>query len=100
MARFDWWREAGPDKTSAQAIVDRVQAEWRAEQRRGHVADTGYRPDERHHEAPEHLPGVDEAHRIMQEHRGCRADECRHKYSAWRVLIEAGHVKPDTSRSY
>ncbi|WP_330228595.1 hypothetical protein OHA40_20980 [Nocardia sp. NBC_00508] len=47
---FDWWREAEPEDTSPQAIIDRVQAEWRAERRRDRIraaqaepADTGLR---------------------------------------------------------
>lgn len=100
MARFDWWREAEPDETSAQAIVDRVQAEWRAERDRRRTPGMRYWPDGWPHEAPEHPLSVDEAHKIMQRHRGCRTDECPRKDSAWRTLIEAGHVKPDPRRSY
>jgi hypothetical protein len=100
MVRFDWWREAEPDETSVQAIVDRVQAEQRAEQRREHVAGVGYWPNGWPHEAPEQPSSVDEAHRIMQRHRGCRIDGCLRKRSAWRTLIEAGRVKPDPHRNY
>ncbi|UAK34656.1 hypothetical protein K8O92_12905 [Nocardia asteroides] len=31
---FDWWRDAEQDDMSAQAIIDRVAAEWRAARER------------------------------------------------------------------
>ncbi|WP_069160054.1 hypothetical protein [Nocardia altamirensis] len=102
---FNWWREAGPDGTSAQEIVDRVQAEWRAERRRNrakgdHPADTSMWPQGWPHEAPDYDLGVLEAHKIMQQHRDCRADTCPRKATARRALIAAGRMKPDTSREY
>jgi hypothetical protein len=50
------------------------------------------------HDTPGRLLTVDEAHREMQVHRNCRLDGCVRKAAAFSVLIEAGRVKPDTSR--
>ncbi|WP_067475513.1 hypothetical protein [Nocardia amamiensis] len=105
MVGFDWWREAEPDETSPQAIIDRVQAEWRAERRRERLraeqaesGDVGLRPTGWPHEAPDHPLSVSEAHWTMQRHRGCRADQCPRKAAARQTLIDAGRMVPDTSR--
>ncbi|MEU2035355.1 hypothetical protein [Nocardia amamiensis] len=65
---FNWWREAEPDETSAQAIIDRVQDEWRAERRRERIraeqptepADARLWPRGWPHEAPDHPLSVPE----------------------------------------
>ncbi len=102
MMAFNWWREAEQDDTSPQAIIDRVQAEWRAGRRheriRAEQPDIGPRPTGSPHEAPDHELSVSEAHWIMQRHRGCRADQCPLKQVARRTLIDAGRMRPDTSR--
>ncbi|MFI2284366.1 hypothetical protein [Nocardia beijingensis] len=41
---------------------------------------------------------VTEAHQTMQRHRACRADQCPRKAAARQTLIDAGRMKPDTSR--
>jgi hypothetical protein len=99
---FNWWREAEPDETSAQAIINRVTAEIRAEQSqaqaRVRLHDDSMWPSGWPHEAPERPLDVPEAHQIMQQHRTCRADQCPRKEAARRTLIDAGRMKPDTSR--
>ncbi|WP_454196618.1 hypothetical protein [Nocardia sp. Marseille-Q1738] len=104
---FSWWREAEPDETSAQAIIDRVQDEWRAERRRERIraeqakpADARLWPTGWPHEAPDHPMSVSEAHATMQRHKGCRADQCQRKAAARQTLIDAGRMVPDTSREY
>jgi hypothetical protein len=52
------------------------------------------------HSAPEHDLSVNEAHRTMQRHRGCSRDDCPRKEAAFRVLVEAGRVRPDSGRLY
>jgi hypothetical protein len=103
---FNWWRET--DDMSAQAIIDRVQAEWRAGQRRqqSRAEQSAPGPGTRlqlvgsPHAAPERPLNVDEAHREMQRHRECRTDQCPLKAAARHTLIEAGHITPDPSRNY
>ncbi|MFE9323951.1 hypothetical protein ACIHDR_21605 [Nocardia sp. NPDC052278] len=102
---FNWWREAESDGTSVQAIVDRVQAEWKAERQRidakdARPTDAAFWPSGWPHDAPEVPLSVNEAHMTMQRHRGCRADECPRKAAARQTLISAGRMKPDTSREY
>ncbi|KZM68410.1 hypothetical protein AWN90_11045 [Nocardia terpenica] len=105
MMGFDWWRrdtETTTPGVSVQEIVSRVQAERReqvqAEDAR--AADAGLWPNGWPHEAPDHPLSVTEAHKTMQRHRGCRADGCPRKAAAWRTLIAAKKVKPDSSRAY
>lgn len=99
---FNWWREEDSDSASVQELVDRVQAEWRTEHRRERVR--AEQPDARlwptgwPHEAPEHPLSVPEAHQTMQHHRQCCADQCPRKAAARQVLIDAGRMRPDTSR--
>ncbi|MGK8557759.1 hypothetical protein [Nocardia gipuzkoensis] len=99
---FNWWREAEQDDTSAQAIIDRVQAEWRAGRRYERIPaaqpDAELRQAGSPHEAPDHELSVGEAHWIMQRHRECRADQCPRKKAARQTLIDAGRMRPDTSR--
>ncbi|MGQ4600026.1 hypothetical protein [Nocardia sp. R6R-6] len=98
---FDWWRNAEPDETSPQAIIDRVQAEWRAQ--RATQTNPGHRPTGSPHEAPEqpeHPLSVPEAHATMQRHRGCRTDTCPRKAAAQQALIDAGRMIPDTTRGH
>lgn len=100
---FNWWRDGDADGPSVQEIVDRVQAEWRAERRRIEAADCKpgnmtMWPNGGPHEAPEQPLSVAEAHRTLQRHRACRADDCPRKAAAKHTLIAAGRMKPDTSR--
>lgn len=99
---FNWWREPEPDDTSVQAIIDRVQDEWRAQRRRERVRtelpDAGVWPTGWPHEAPDHPLTSPEAHLTMQRHRDCRTDQCPRKAAARQVLIDTGRMKPDTSR--
>ncbi|WP_054816883.1 hypothetical protein [Nocardia arizonensis] len=50
------------------------------------------------HDAPAEPLTADEAHHEMQVHRTCRLDGCARKTAAFRTLIEAGRVTPDTGR--
>ncbi|MGW6423027.1 hypothetical protein ACWF82_10160 [Nocardia sp. NPDC055053] len=50
------------------------------------------------HDAPDRPFTADEAHREMQVHRNCRLDGCVRKAVAFRTLIDAGRVTPDSSR--
>ncbi|GAA1636071.1 hypothetical protein GCM10009764_68300 [Nocardia ninae] len=93
---FNWWREAEPDGMSVQEIVDRVQAEWRAERRRVESHGTGPGP----HDAPDQPLTVSDAHWTMQRHRGCRIQDCPRKAAARQVLIAAGRMSPDPAREY
>lgn len=52
------------------------------------------------HDAPDFPVTVAGAHRIMQQHRACDRQDCRRKAVAYRVLVEARHIKPDTGRTY
>ncbi|GAA5077377.1 hypothetical protein GCM10023319_14630 [Nocardia iowensis] len=95
---FNWWRDSESDGTSVQDIVDRVQAEWRAERRSVRAEDAGLWPHRWPHAAPEYPLSVSEAHRIMQQHRGCRVSDCPRKAAARQALIDAGRMRPDPSR--
>ncbi|WP_069160135.1 hypothetical protein [Nocardia altamirensis] len=100
---FNWWREAEADDTSVQAIVDRIQEEWRAERRRQQVraelSDAVAPHTVWPHEAPDRPLGISEAHAAMQLHKECRADQCPYKAAARQTLIDAGRMKPDVSRN-
>ncbi|MGW4715592.1 hypothetical protein [Nocardia sp. NPDC004260] len=50
------------------------------------------------HDAPDHALGVEEAQMTMLRHRACRVGECPRKTAAWRVLVEAGRIRPDAGR--
>ncbi|MEU2039131.1 hypothetical protein [Nocardia niwae] len=97
---FNWWRDGEQDDMSAQAIIDRVTAEWRAARERmgTEQPDAALWPTGWPHEAPETPLSVTEAHLTMQRHRTCRADQCPRKAAARQTLIDAGRMKPDTSR--
>ncbi len=97
---FNWWRESEPDETSAQAIVDRVQAEWRAErQRLAAVSDGDGGAGLGAHAAPDEELTIEQAHRETQTHRNCLAEECPKKRAAFQRLVKAGRVVPDSARS-
>ncbi len=51
------------------------------------------------HEAPERPLSVNEAHLTMQRHRGCLREECPRKQAAYQALVEAGRIRPDSSRA-
>lgn|GEM_PF-5410778 len=48
---------------------------------------------------PDHPLSLHEAHRTMQRHRGCLRENCARKQVAYQVLVEAGHIRPDVSRT-
>ncbi|MEV6280167.1 hypothetical protein [Nocardia sp. NPDC051832] len=52
------------------------------------------------HDAPDHPLGTLEAHHVMQRHRDCTVDGCRHKAAAFYTLVAAGRIRPDSSRSH
>ncbi|MFI9506979.1 hypothetical protein [Nocardia sp. NPDC052566] len=43
---------------------------------------------------------IDQAHQIMRVHRACATDYCRRKDLAFKALVEAGRVVPDSSRHH
>ncbi|MFE7741970.1 hypothetical protein [Nocardia sp. NPDC057455] len=49
------------------------------------------------HTHPDHPLTITEAHRIMQQHRGCRAANCPRKTSALSCLVRAGKLVPPAS---
>ncbi len=51
------------------------------------------------HGVPTWALSLQEAHRHLQQHRECQIDECPRKAYAWRLLIEAGKVRPDSTRT-
>ncbi|MEU2042958.1 hypothetical protein [Nocardia niwae] len=80
-----------PEGRSVDEITRRVRME------RG-AMDTALWPMGFPHDAPDHAMGVGEAQMTMQRHRACRVGECPRKTAAWRVLVEAGRIKPDAGR--
>ncbi|MEU2042490.1 hypothetical protein [Nocardia niwae] len=48
------------------------------------------------HRPPEQPFTVEQAHRVMQGHRPCRADACPRKRAAFRTLVASGRVIPDS----
>ncbi len=51
------------------------------------------------HDAPVGPLTPDHAHTIMQMHVECRVDDCPRKRAAFRTLVEAGRIKPDSGRT-
>lgn len=49
------------------------------------------------HTHPDHSLTIAESHRIMQQHRGCRAVTCPRKASALSCLVRAGKLVPPVS---
>jgi hypothetical protein len=58
----------------------------------------GFRQRADPHAAPRRQMTVAEAHLIMQRHRGCSRDDCTGKQAAYRILVEAGRLQPDSGR--
>ncbi|GAB2728766.1 hypothetical protein [Nocardia thraciensis] len=52
------------------------------------------------HTAPGRPFTVPQAHAAMQQHRACRQEDCPRKRAAYRTLVEARHIKPDSGRTY
>jgi hypothetical protein len=52
------------------------------------------------HEAPTHPLNAIGAHQIMQQHRRCDRQDCPRKAVAYRVLVEAKRIRPDSGRNY
>ncbi|WP_280333111.1 hypothetical protein [Nocardia wallacei] len=96
-----WLRRTGHGRNHAYAIIDRIAAE-RARQHiqaeDARTADAGGWPNNNPHAAPSMPLTVPEAHGVMQRHRGCTVDHCPLKFAAYRILVEAGRIKPDSSR--
>lgn len=63
-------------------------------------ADAGMWPNGWPHEAPDEPLSILDAQKTMQRHRGCRREDCPRKNAAWYTLVEAGRIKPDSSRAY
>ncbi|MEU0543970.1 hypothetical protein [Nocardia sp. NPDC005978] len=77
-----------PDRLSVERIRQRISNE-----------DTGstdllLRRSDWSHGAPDNPLGLYEAHRTMQQHRRCTVAECPRKAAAFRLLIDAGRIKP------
>ncbi|WP_157186419.1 hypothetical protein [Nocardia jiangxiensis] len=51
------------------------------------------------HTAPPRPFTVAQAHRVMQLHRACHRDECPRKRTAYRTLVEAQRLRPDSGRT-
>ncbi|WP_024802891.1 hypothetical protein [Nocardia sp. BMG51109] len=81
---FDWWRNRA-DENSVREIRERIEREQQA---------VGWT-----HEAPDQPLAVDDSHRILQQHRDCDVKDCPRKRAAWQTLVEAGRIKPDSSRT-
>lgn len=77
---FDWWRTND----------DHIRQE----------ADTRIRTVDRLHEPFDHPLTVEQAHRIMQQHKRCLMDNCLLKQAAWQTLVDFGKIKPDSGRTY
>ncbi|MBB5913185.1 hypothetical protein BJY24_002052 [Nocardia transvalensis] len=52
------------------------------------------------HAAPPRPFTVAGAHKVMQQHKDCRREECPRKAAAWRTLTDARRIRPDSGRSY
>ena len=50
------------------------------------------------HDAPARPFTAAQAHRVMQAHRTCRRQECPRKRAAYRTLVRAGRLHPDSGR--
>ncbi|GAB2684091.1 hypothetical protein GCM10027089_00720 [Nocardia thraciensis] len=50
------------------------------------------------HDAPDGPLTTGQAHRITQQHRDCRLEDCPQKNAAWQTLVDAGKIKPDSGR--
>jgi hypothetical protein len=51
------------------------------------------------HDAPPRPLTIAQAHIVMQEHRDCVVRYCGCKGAAFQLLVEVGHIRPD-SRGY
>lgn len=52
------------------------------------------------HTAPGRPFTVPQAHAAMRQHRDCRREDCPRKRAAYRTLVEARRIKPDSGRAY
>lgn len=77
-----------PDRLSVDRIRQRISNEDTVS------ADLALRNNDWSHGAPEHPLGLHEAHRTMQQHRRCLVADCARKAAAFRILIDAGRIKP------
>ena len=50
------------------------------------------------HAAPARPFPPTQSHRVMQAHRTCRRQECPRKRAAYRTLVRAGRLHPDSGR--
>ncbi|MBO0878978.1 MAG: hypothetical protein J2P17_01050 [Mycobacterium sp.] len=48
------------------------------------------------HDTPTTPPTTERAHRDMQLHVDCLIDECPRKRAAYKALVAAGHLTPET----
>ncbi len=87
------WPTRIPEGRSVAEIQQRVRKE-RSEM------DTAIWPIGYPHDAPDRPMSELEAQQTMQRHRSCQVGECPRKTAAWRTLVEAGRIKPDSGRAY
>ncbi len=52
------------------------------------------------HSGPDRPLSLERAHRVMQVHSGCSTEDCPHKRAAYEMLVNAGHLVPDSSRRH
>ncbi|WP_216912841.1 hypothetical protein [Nocardia noduli] len=52
------------------------------------------------HDEPAEPLTLDLAHTAMRVHRDCTLDTCRRKAAAYRALVQAGRLVPDSSRQH
>ncbi|MFJ1460834.1 hypothetical protein [Nocardia sp. N2S4-5] len=52
------------------------------------------------HTAPGRPFTLQQAHAAMQQHRDCRREDCPRKRAAYRTLVEARRIRPDSGRTY
>ncbi|WP_235746549.1 hypothetical protein [Nocardia coffeae] len=51
------------------------------------------------HDALDETMSLAAAHFAMQRHRDCSITDCARKRTAWKVLVTAGRIHPDTHRT-
>lgn len=82
---MSWWRNDMASRT-VEEIQERITREQHA---------VGWT-----HQPPAEPLTTSQAHRIMQQHRDYLTGDCPRKRAAYRALVEAGRIKPDSGRNY
>ncbi|MCP2319597.1 hypothetical protein APR12_004966 [Nocardia amikacinitolerans] len=94
------WPRRIPEGRSVAEIRQKVQRSDRRVQieQENALMDTDVWPVGFPHDAPDHRMSQLEAQMTMQRHRTCLVNECPRKTAAWRVLVDAGRITPDSGR--